>query len=100
MIALGVLIFTALLVYFWRTPARNSNADWWVWYNAYLRSPEWKRKRLAVLLRSGGKCERCGRFGSLTVHHISYRNTPNELPWDLAALCYDCHKAQHPGKKF
>jgi 5-methylcytosine-specific restriction endonuclease McrA len=81
---------------------RNSSSDWWRWYNGYLRSPEWKLKRQAVVNRAGGRCERCGNFGRLDVHHLpgSYARIPNELPWDLAALCFECHKAQHPGKRF
>jgi hypothetical protein len=81
---------------------RNSNSDWWTWYNGYLQSAEWKWKRKGVLLRSGNLCEKCGASGRINIHHLpgSYKRIPHEQPWDLAALCYDCHKGEHPGKRF
>jgi 5-methylcytosine-specific restriction endonuclease McrA len=104
MLELGAVIGAAVLVTLWFSGSvsrpSNSNSDWWRWYNGYLRSPEWKLKRQAVLLRAGGRCESCGNYRPLSVHHLSYRRTPHELPLDLAALCYECHKAQHPGKRF
>lgn len=80
--------------------SKSSSASWWRRYNAYLRSAEWKMRREGVLLRSGGKCERCAKVAWLSIHHTTYERVGNELPEDLAALCYDCHKLQHPGKKF
>jgi 5-methylcytosine-specific restriction endonuclease McrA len=102
----ALLVFTVvcvlLLVKLAVKKPRDSSTDWWAWYNAYLRSAEWKMKRKGVLLRCGGRCERCAKAIATDVHHLpgSYARIPHELPWDLAALCYDCHKAQHPGKRF
>lgn len=75
----------------------DSSSDWWARYNAYLGSPEWQIKRQGVLLRSGGRCEQCGQRKPIQVHHLpgSYRLIPHERPWDLAALCFDCHKEEH-----
>lgn len=82
---------------------RNSSDDWWIWYRSYLRSPEWEVKRQSVISRAGGRCEKCGNYGRrIDAHHLpgSYSRIPHELPWDLAALCYECHKGEHRGKRF
>jgi 5-methylcytosine-specific restriction endonuclease McrA len=79
---------------------RNSSTDWWAWYSAYLRSAEWKMKREGVLLRSQGRCEKCDKRLPIQVHHLTYERVGNELPEDLAALCFDCHRPIHPGKRF
>lgn len=104
MIELAALIVLAILGYRWFWPSRSahSDSDWWAWYTDYLNSPQWKAKRKAVLLRAGGRCERCHQQKPIQCHHLpgSYQRIPHELPWDLAALCYDCHRAEHPGKRF
>src|SRR3954469_18543490 len=71
---------------------RNSSDDWWHWYNGYLRSAEWKMRREGILLRSQGRCEKCARRMPIQVHHLTYERVGNELPEDLAALCFDCHR--------
>jgi 5-methylcytosine-specific restriction endonuclease McrA len=85
----------------WIFPRPKSPTDWWDWYNAYLKSKEWKIKRRGMILRASGRCEICGLRKPLQVHHLagSYSRIPNERPWDLAALCYDCHKEEHAGNR-
>lgn len=78
----------------WRIP---KGQQFWPIYNAYLLSPEWSAKRAAVMVRSGGKCEKCGRRAE-HVHHRSYRHVGQERPWELQALCRACHKAAHSTK--
>lgn len=40
----------------------RSEKDWWEWYNFYLTTAEWHMRRQGVLLRGGGRCEKCGQF--------------------------------------
>ena len=74
-------------------------------YYNYLRSPEWQKKRRAVIERSRanapgsnpyGRCELCNyspfRPGVLQVHHKTYENIFNEPLEDLVLVCVNCHK--------
>jgi hypothetical protein len=65
-------------------------------YAEYLRHPEFRRVRTAVMVRSGGKCEVCGLRPPTEVHHRQYP------PWgtfdtedNLLAVCHECHCLQH-----
>jgi 5-methylcytosine-specific restriction endonuclease McrA len=62
-------------------------------YKEYMRSPEWARKRQAVITRACGRCERCGNSGKLEVHHLHYDTFGNESLDDLQGLCGNCHGA-------
>lgn len=63
---------------------------------AYLKSKEWKHKRLLVLKRDGHKCTNCNTFQNLTVHHDSgYEQIPNEPIRCLRTLCKKCHTNLH-----
>lgn len=63
---------------------------------AYIASPEWNTKRLAVLKRDSYSCQRCGAYGvPLEVHHLHYRTFKTENLSDLVSLCRDCHQAIH-----
>lgn len=66
-------------------------------YQQYLCSPEWNGLRNAVLDRSCGKCEKCGRQAS-QVHHLTYIRKYREHLSDLQALCEQCHEAIHKAK--
>jgi 5-methylcytosine-specific restriction endonuclease McrA len=66
-------------------------------YKQYLRSPEWRRKRVAVILRAKGRCELCGIGPATNIHHITYRNLGNEPLDDLQGVCLRCHKESHYG---
>ena len=63
-------------------------------YQRYLCSPEWNALRNAVLERSCGRCETCGRRAS-QVHHLTYARKYHEHLSDLQALCEECHEAIH-----
>lgn len=68
------------------------------------RPPRRKRRayRSAVLLRAGGRCERCSIHGSetplgfLDVHHRLPRSRGgSDCVENLVALCRPCHEAIH-----
>jgi 5-methylcytosine-specific restriction endonuclease McrA len=73
-------------------------AQWWAAYDAYLRSPEWRRRRRDTLARDGYRCQAAlpGCDGRATqVHHLSYRHRGNEPLFDLTSVCDGCHAALH-----
>jgi len=64
-------------------------------YKDYLQSQHWQKKRKEAIAESGGRCMICGGTYNLEVHHITYERLGNELTFDLACLCHECHKAVH-----
>ncbi len=74
------------------------DARWWAWYDAYLRSPQWRAKRERVLARDRGVCQGCLSAVATEVHHTDYRRVGNELLIDLTSLCDKCHATAHPEK--
>lgn len=72
--------------------AKNRH-EWGKVYESYLKSDIWVEIRAQAINRASGKCENCGlKYGSLHVHHKSYKHIGgNELPEELKALCYPCH---------
>jgi hypothetical protein len=71
------------------------DAQWWVDYNRYLTTPEWREKRRRVLDRAGGLCEGCGGSKATQVHHTTYAHTGDEFLWELRAVCCECHARVH-----
>ena len=61
----------------------------------YMKSNEWKQKRLLVLARDNHKCIICGSDSNLEVHHTSYKTLYNEDLNDLVTLCRYHHQLQH-----
>ena len=59
-------------------------------YKEYLSSDEWKYKREKRILFDK-KCQICGRPFDLNVHHMTYKNFPNEQYTDLITVCKNCH---------
>lgn len=59
-------------------------------YADYLKSEEWISKRDKRRMIDG-KCAICGRPFDLQVHHLTYKNVPNEKTTDLVTLCGNCH---------
>ena len=55
-------------------------------YKEYLLSPGWiwKRNHRRMI---DGKCAICGSPIDLNVHHLTYKNVPNEKTTDLVTLC-------------
>jgi 5-methylcytosine-specific restriction endonuclease McrA len=68
-------------------------------YRRYLKTPEWQQRRAAIVERSRGFCEDCGSRESLDVHHLTYKRRGSERAGDLVALCRQCHKERHSGKR-
>jgi 5-methylcytosine-specific restriction endonuclease McrA len=60
-------------------------------YVRYMRSTDWKAKRLFALHLAGYRCQLCGGRGRLQVHHNTYERFGHELMSDLIVLCGDCH---------
>lgn len=78
------------------TEPEPSKADRKGWYAWYLTTPEWDRRRRAVLRRAGHTCEGCGAIGlALQVHHLSYKHVGAEFLWELVAVCDPCHDLVH-----
>ncbi len=69
-------------------------------YKNYVRSREWKRKKLERLAIDDYRCVMCGRHisrcSTLQVHHITYKNLGHENALaDLCTVCGSCHKKLH-----
>jgi hypothetical protein len=60
-------------------------------YADYLRSDEWIRKRTIRIQTDGNSCAICGSSNHLQVHHMTYKNVPNEKNSDMITLCRNCH---------
>lgn len=77
---------------------QEDRAEFFKEHDAYLRTPEWRKRRAAVLLRSNGLCEGCREAGATEVHHLTYDNWKAEFLFELVALCHDCHERLHIAK--
>lgn len=76
-----------------RARAREAeNRDWWNWFQNYLQSEAWRRKRNAALKRAQGWREACGQNQATQVHHLTYAHVGNEPLFDLRAICDECHQ--------
>ena len=64
-------------------------------YQWYLGSAFWRERQDACLRRANFTCERCKKRRATQVHHLTYLRVFNEMPSDLSALCYQCHKTIH-----
>ena len=61
-------------------------------YIDYIRSREWKAKRIQVLLRDQFICQVCFHAKASQVHHKTYIRLYQELPEDLISICTPCHR--------
>ena len=75
----------------------QSSREWFAAYDQYLRTPEWRYKRAAVLRRERGVCQGCGGVAD-SVHHLTYERLRAELLFDLVAVCRSCHQRAHPNR--
>jgi 5-methylcytosine-specific restriction endonuclease McrA len=65
-------------------------------YYDYLKSDEWKKKRLERLKLDNFICQNCGnKSGRLDVHHTTYDTLYNESIYDIITLCHPCHFKLH-----
>ena len=72
--------------------------QWHIWYNSYLESPEWAKRRMLVFRRANGMCEGCGERRAVQVHHTTYEHVGHEPLFELRAICMVCHGLLHPDK--
>ncbi|WP_109993337.1 HNH endonuclease [Salinisphaera sp. LB1] len=79
----------------YKTRSAYERAEFFRWYDKYLKSSKWKEKREKVLLRAQGVCEGCRETAASEVHHLTYRNVGDELLFQLVAVCNSCHKRLH-----
>jgi hypothetical protein len=61
-------------------------------YIPYLKSKEWKVKRLLVLERDNYLCQACLKSKATEVHHLTYKHVFNEPCFELVSICNPCHK--------
>lgn len=73
----------------------DKSNNWFRDYDDYLKSDEWRARRILVLKRSGGVCEGCGLAEATQVHHLTYRHAKREFLFELVAVCEDCHSRLH-----
>jgi hypothetical protein len=64
-------------------------------YKSYLASPAWRDRRLGVIRRARGICERCRRWPIVNVHHLTYDRVGAEPLEDLLGVCIKCHDQLH-----
>lgn len=65
-------------------------------YKAYLRSPEWGRKRQECFAIHGKRCKACGTARPpIHVHHLDYSKKlgTESARTDLMPLCQACHRS-------
>lgn len=65
-------------------------------FNAFYRTRYWKVISIYVKSMSN-RCEICGDFDKLVVHHKTYLHFGIEhmFPQDLQVLCEKCHRSEH-----
>ena len=69
--------------------------EWRAKYEQYLMSEAWMLKREKVFERCKGICDGCRENKATAVHHLTYEHLGNELLWELAGVCRDCHERAH-----
>lgn len=74
------------------------NPSWWLRYDQYLRSSEWRCLRAQILARDGYMCRLCNCNRATQIHHTTYERVGRELPEDLLSVCQSCHDALHNTK--
>jgi hypothetical protein len=63
-----------------------------VFYDEYIRSPEWKAKADAAKEKAGYRCQVCNGKDRLEAHHRNYDHLGDERPEDITVLCHACHE--------
>jgi hypothetical protein len=64
-------------------------------YNAFLKTPDWRRHRYRVLERANFRCEACLERRAEEVHHRTYSFGWLPPAFVLVALCWECHGRLH-----
>lgn len=66
--------------------------EWFIKYNEYLSSPQWRARRRLVLARDNYTCQACLLAPADEVHHLTYAHVFNEPLFDLISICRRCHE--------
>ena len=61
----------------------------------YMQSDKWRTLKFSRLMIAQYKCESCGSFHNLNLHHITYERLTQEALEDVAILCGGCHTKLH-----
>ena len=61
----------------------------------YMQSEKWRALKFSRLMIAQYKCESCGSFHNLNLHHITYERLTQEALEDVAILCEECHTKLH-----
>ena len=69
-------------------------SKWIDWYKGYLKSKEWRTKKMEALFLARYKCRDCGADYE-EVHHLTYARVGYERMSDLVVLCRRCHEKRH-----
>lgn len=70
------------------------------WYQSYLDTSWWKRKRQEAFDFFGMACFFCNCSDNLEVHHRHYNSIGNEIPKnDLSIFCREHHECLHSKSK-
>lgn len=71
-------------------------------YDHYIHSPRWERKKNERARATGYACEQCDDWigprrakSDLHLHHLTYERLGDEPDEDLVLLCRDCHRRAH-----
>jgi len=52
--------------------------------------------RRIILERDAWRCQQCGSFSNLDVHHVRRRShLGDDVETNLITLCRECHQAEH-----
>lgn len=84
----------------WRNRAfeqkREAESEaFWERHSEHMKSAKWRLLRVKVFRRCNNICEGCGDRQAVQVHHLSYRHLGDELLFELAAVCLECHEKIH-----
>ena len=66
-----------------------------LFYLSHLSSKKWQAKRRRVIEREKNLCQGCRLAPIEEVHHLSYDHLGDELLFELAGLCAECHRKTH-----
>jgi 5-methylcytosine-specific restriction endonuclease McrA len=79
----------------WKFYHEKFSHDWWIEYDRYLHTEEWKTRSRAVIKRDRGLCQQRSRgctIRATEAHHLNYEHVGDEPLKDLIAICHHCHE--------
>lgn len=68
-------------------------------YARYMQSAEWQIVRAEVMRRARGRCAVCGAAAQSVHHKVYHADLFKTRAGECEALCADCHKRAHRGKR-